>query len=67
MNCLYKKVVLPVIRKISNVVLARVKPKVDEYLSVSQSAYREKRNTGDIIWAFRWIIATAQKVKEKNI
>ena len=41
------------------------KPKVDAYLSLSQSAYREKRSTGDIIWAYRWIIAKAQKVKEK--
>ena len=61
-------ILLPVIRKIlSNVVLARIEPKVDEYLSLSQSAYREKRSTGDIIWAYRWIIAKAQKVKEKYI
>ena len=59
-------VLLPVIRKIlSNVELARIKPKVDEYLFLSQSAYCEKRSTGDIIWAYRWIIAKAQKVKEK--
>ena len=59
-------ILLPVIRKIlSNVVLARIKPKVDEYFYLSQSAYREKRSTGDIIWAYRWIIAKAQKVKEK--
>ena len=58
-------ILLPVIRKISNVVLAKMKPKVDEYLPLSQSAYREKRNTGDIIWAYIWIIAKTQKVKEK--
>ena len=59
-------ILLPIIRKIlSNVVLLRIKPKVDRYLSLSQSAYREKRSTGDIIWAYRWIIAKAQKVKEK--
>ena len=59
-------ILLPVIRKIlSNVVLARIKPKVDEYLYLSQSAYCEKRSTGDIIWAYRWIIAKAQKAKEK--
>ena len=45
-------ILLPVIRKISNVVLARIKPKVDEYLSLSQSAYREKRRTSDVIWAY---------------
>ena len=59
-------ILLPIIRKIlSNVVLSRIKPKVDEYLSLSQSAYREKRSTGDIVWAYRWIIAKAQKEKEK--
>ena len=59
-------ILLPVIRKIlSNVVLAKMKPEVDEYLPLSQSAYREKRNTGDIIWAYIWIIAKTQKVKEK--
>ena len=59
-------ILLPIIRKIlSNVVLLRTKPKVDRYLSLSQSAYGEKRSTGDIIWAYRWIIAKAQKAKEK--
>ena len=59
-------ILLPVIRKIlSNVVLARIKPKVKEHLSLTQSAYREKRSTSDIIWAYRWIIAKTQKVKEK--
>ena len=59
-------ILLPVIRKIlSNVVLAKMKPEVDEYLPLSQSAYREKRNTGDIIWAYIWIIAKTQKVTEK--
>ena len=42
-----------------------MKPEVDEYLPLSQSAYREKRNTGDIIWAYIWIIAKTQKVTEK--
>ena len=45
--------------------ISKNKPTVDEYLSLSQSAYREKRSTGDIIWVYRWIIAKAQKVKEK--
>ena len=59
-------ILLPFIRKIlSNVVLARIKPKVNEHLALTQSAYREKRRTSDIIWAYRWIIAKTQKVKEK--
>ena len=58
-------ILLPIIRKIlSNVVLLKIKPKVDRYLSLSQSAYREKRSTGDIIWAYRWIIAKAQSKRE---
>ena len=53
-------ILLPVIRKIlSNVVLAKIKPKFDEYLSLSRSAYREKRITGDIIWAYGCMIAKA--------
>ena len=59
-------ILLPVIRKIlSNAVLVRIKPKSDEYLSLSQSAYREKRSTSDKIWAYRLIIAKAQKAKGK--
>ena len=59
-------ILLPVTRKIlPNVVLARIKPKADDYLSLSHSAYHEIRSTGNIIWAYRWIIATAQKAKEK--
>ena len=51
----------------TNVVLTRIKPKVDEYLSLSQSAYREKRSTGNTIWAYRWIIAKHKKWKKKYI
>ena len=47
-------ILLPTVKKIlSNVLLARLKPKVDEYLSLSQSAYRQKRSTGDIAWAYK--------------
>ena len=57
---------LPIIRKIlSNIVHTRIKPSLKQYLSPSQSAYREGRCTGDIIWAYRWMIAKAQTVKER--
>ncbi|XP_057294528.1 uncharacterized protein LOC130623039 [Hydractinia symbiolongicarpus] len=37
---------LPIIRKIiSNVALQRIKPKIDDYLSLSQSAFRQNRST----------------------
>ena len=49
---------LEAIRKIlSLVTLNRIKSKVENYLSKSQSAYRENRSTSDIIWSHRFIIA----------
>ena len=58
-------ILLPSIRKIlSNIVLNRIKSKVDKYLSAAQSAYRNSRSTGDIVWAYRWMIAKTQIVKE---
>lgn len=49
------------LRKIlSNIILARIKGKVDNYLSYSQSAYRKGRSTSDIVWAHRWLCAKAQ-------
>ena len=59
-------ILLPILRKIfSNIVLQRIKPKVDEYLSDSQSAYRQFRSTSDIVWAHRWLTARTQKYNEK--
>ena len=56
------------IRKtLPNVVLARIKPKFDEHLPLSQIAYHEKESTGDIIWAYKLIIAKVTKRKRKNI
>ena len=56
------------IRKtLPNVVLARIKPKFDEHLPLSQIAYHEKGSTGDIIWAYKLIIAKVTKRKRKNI
>ena len=44
--------------------MQRIKPKVENYLSPSQSAYRQFRSTSDIIWAYRWLISRTQIVKE---
>ena len=46
----------------SKTTLTRIMPKVDQYLSHSQSAYRPNRSTSDIVWAYRWMIAKAQTV-----
>lgn len=52
---------LNTIRKLfSLTTLNRIQPKVDQYLSQSQSAYRPNRSTGDIIWAHRFLTAKAQ-------
>jgi hypothetical protein len=56
---------LPLLRKIlSLVVLARVRPAVDLYLSASQSGFRSARSCADIIWAHRWLIAKSLKYKD---
>ncbi|MEE8289617.1 MAG: reverse transcriptase domain-containing protein [Nitrosomonadaceae bacterium] len=53
---------LAVLRKIlSKVTLSRLKPKIEQYLSQSQSAYRPNRSTTDIVWAYRWILAKVQE------
>ena len=58
-------VLLPIIRKVmSNIVLKRIQPKVENYLSSSQSAYRPNRSTSDIVWAHKFLTARIQKFKE---
>ena len=50
-------ILLIVLRKvISNTVLTRTQPKVKEYLSPSQSAYRHGRSTSDIVWCHRFTL-----------
>ena len=52
---------LEVIRKIlSKIFLNRTDHKINQYLSQSQSAYRQSWSTTDIVWAYRWIAAKAQ-------
>ena len=38
----------------------RTEDKINRCLAQSQSAYRKSRNTTDIIWVHRWIIAKTQ-------
>ena len=55
-------ILLPILRKIlSNIVLHRIQPKVERFLSDSQAAYRPSRSTSDIVWAYKWISAKTQK------
>ena len=54
-------ILLPILRKIlSNIVLRRIQPKVEQFLADSQAAYRTNRSTSDIVWAYKWIIAKTQ-------
>ena len=46
---------------ISKIFMNRTEDKIDKQLSQSQSAYRKKRSTTDIVWAYRWIVAKTQK------
>ena len=48
----------------SNIVLHRIQPKVEDYLSASQSAYRPNRSTSDIVWAHKFLTARIQKYRE---
>ena len=59
-------ILLPIIRKIvSNIVLNRIQPKVDQYLSKSQAAYKRGRSTSDIVFAHKWLLARVQKYEEE--
>ena len=59
-------ILLPMIRKVmSNIILFRIQPKVDKYLSQSQSAYRPGRSTSDIVWLHRFLAARIQKFEEE--
>ena len=55
-------VLLTTLRKtLSLVVLSRIAPKVDEYLSPSQSGFRRGRSTADVLFGYRWLCAKAQR------
>ena len=55
-------VLLTTLRKtLSLFVLSRIAPKVDEYLSPSQSGFRSGRSTADVLFGYRWLCAKAQR------
>jgi len=47
------------------VVLRRISPEVERFLSPHQSGFRPSRSTPDAVWAHRWIAACAQRCKER--
>ena len=50
-------------KSISLIVLDRIRPRVEEYLSDSQSGFRPNQSTTDIVWAHRWLVAKVMKSK----
>ena len=66
MSSLRPIVLLTCLRKIlSLITLYRIRDKVEVFISPSQAAYRKGRATTDIVWAHRWIIATAIRFKSE--
>mmetsp|Transcript_13196 Transcript_13196/g.24331 ORF Transcript_13196/g.24331 Transcript_13196/m.24331 type:complete len:628 (+) Transcript_13196:361-2244(+) len=53
------------IRKIlSSLILKEMQTFAENYVSITQSGYRANRSTCDIIWTYRWFMATTEKYKE---
>ncbi|GFR81527.1 serine/threonine kinase 33 [Elysia marginata] len=56
---------LNTIRKaLSKIVLERIRPHVEQYLSHSQSGFRSNQSTSDVAWTHKWLAA---KVNIENI
>ena len=55
-------VLLSTIRKaLSLIVLTRIIDKVNNYIGISQSGFRPKRSTADVVWCDRWLAAIGQR------
>lgn len=58
---------LNTIRKIlSNIVLKRIRPKIEEFLSPAQAGFRKGRSTTDVVWTHKWLIASATTFQGKD-
>ena len=56
---------LNTIRKaLSTIVLNRIRPLVEDYLSKSQSGFRPNSSTSDVVWTHKWLTA---KVLKENL
>ena len=44
-------------KALSIIVLNRIKPLVEKYLSLSQSGFRTDRSTSDVVWTHKWLAA----------
>ena len=48
----------------SLVILLRIQPKVDAFLSHNQGGFRKKRSCADAVWAHRWIAAACERYRK---
>ncbi|GFO27527.1 endonuclease-reverse transcriptase [Plakobranchus ocellatus] len=56
------------VRKVlSTIVLNRIRPRVEKYVSNSQSGFRPNRSTSDVVWAHRWITAKVLNATEVKV
>lgn len=59
-------VLLSTLRKaLSLITLNRIAKKVDGYLSLTQSGFRQGRSTADVVWSHRWFSATCQRYQQQ--
>ena len=57
-----------IIRKVlSNVVLERIYPTVDAFVTINQSGFRRSRSTSDIIWGYKWLISQVKKYQQEFV
>lgn len=61
-KCL-RPIILPEIYRgvLLKILLSRIQPKVNTYLSKRKNSYRIGRSIACIVWAYRWILAKIQK------
>ncbi|GFO24882.1 LINE-1 reverse transcriptase homolog [Plakobranchus ocellatus] len=52
---------------LSTIVLNRIRPRVEKYVSNSQSGFRPNRSTSDVVWAHRWITAKVLNATEVKV
>ena len=58
---------LNIIRKVlSNIALARIRPKIEKFVSPGQSGFRQGRGTADVVWTHKWKIATALSLQAED-
>lgn len=66
MSSLRPIVLLNSLRKtLSLITLQRIRPAVEEFLSASQSGFRQFRSTSDAVWTHKWLVARVMKAREE--